>query len=60
MAPPGTVVTASTVAPGFGPPTGALADSAGSADHNRRVLSGEPPIRITGWFTPSEVTDTAL
>ena len=37
--PPGPLVTASTLAPGRGPPSGVMAASAGTASHRFRVSS---------------------
>ena len=54
-APLGVVVTARTVAPGRGPPTAALAASAGSADQSFSRRVRRRAMRITGWFTPSGV-----
>ena len=56
-APLGVDVTASTVAPGLGPPSGALAANAGNAAHAAR-RSPDVSIRMTGCVSPSGVTIT--
>ena len=45
---PGADVTASTWAPGRGPPSGALAARAGIAAHSRALSAVEAPIRMIG------------